>query len=314
VKRHFILIRREFWEHRMLWVTPLAVAAVVLLGVNALPAHLTVTRGGFDLSSDPNVAAEPDLSAAVLSQLWLFGLAAPFYIAAGIVGVSYLLDCLYGERRDRSILFWRSLPVSDTATVLTKLLVGLVLLPLVTYLLASVTSLAVAATAHLHSGGIPSPSWDASAWLHAQGLMLYTLVAAILWYAPYAAYLMLVSAWARRSVYAWAFVPPVVAAVLERALFGTAYVGHLVQRGFRELTGLAFGINHELGTLGGAGFGPPHGGGSGGAGGGGGGGRGWNPVADPSGLLHSPQLWLGLAAAGLMIWAAIQVRRRRDDA
>jgi ABC-2 type transport system permease protein len=308
VKRHLILIRREFWEHRMLWVAPLAVAAVVLLGVSALPAHLTVTRGGFDLSSDPNVAAEPDLSAAVLSQLWLFGLAAPFYIAAGIVGVSYLLDCLYGERRDRSILFWRSLPVSDTATVLTKLLVGLVLLPLVTYLLAALTSLAVAATAHFHGDGTApgSPSWDAAAWLHAQGLMLYTLVAAILWYAPYAAYLMLVSAWARRSVYAWAFVPPVVAAVLERALFGTEYVGHLVQRGFRELTGLAFGINHQLGTLGGSGgFGPPRGGG---------GGRGWNPVADPSGLLHSPQLWLGLAAAGLMIWAAIQVRRRRDDA
>jgi ABC-2 type transport system permease protein len=305
MKTPLILIQRELWEHRLLWIVPLAVAAVMLLGINALPGHISLV-GGFDLSSEPQ-SPPPGarLPQPVAFELAMFGVSAPFYIAAAILAVSYLLDCLYAERRDRSVLFWRSLPVSDTATVLAKLVVGLVLLPLGTYLVAALTSLAVAMTTRLHSGSFALPDaflWNASAWLQVQGVMLYVLVATLLWYAPYAAYLLLVSAWARRSVYAWAFIPPVVAAVLEHALFGTHYVGRVIQRGFHELTTLAFSIDRQLDLSLGEAVRPGHGGG-----------RGWGPVPDPSRLLESPQMWLGLAAAALMIAAAIQVRRRRDD-
>ena len=50
-----------------------------------------------------------------------------------IVGIFYCLDALHGERRDRSILFWKSLPVSDLTTVLSKVFVPLVILPVLTF-------------------------------------------------------------------------------------------------------------------------------------------------------------------------------------
>jgi ABC-2 type transport system ATP-binding protein len=77
-----------------------------------------------------------------LAELVALGWAVPFYLAAAIQASAYLIDCLYAERRDRSILFWRSMPVTDARTVLVKLLVGLVLVPLGAFALAAATSLA----------------------------------------------------------------------------------------------------------------------------------------------------------------------------
>ena len=58
-------------------------------------------------------------------------------LSTTLVAVFYCLDALYGERRDRSILFWRSLPVSDTVAVLTKASIPIVgILPLLTFVIA----------------------------------------------------------------------------------------------------------------------------------------------------------------------------------
>ena len=53
----------------------------------------------------------------------------------------YCLDALYGERRDRSILFWKSLPVSDLTTVLSKASIPIVVLPLLTFAVTVATQL-----------------------------------------------------------------------------------------------------------------------------------------------------------------------------
>jgi ABC-2 type transport system permease protein len=289
-------IRREFWEHRSLWIAPLLVAILLLAGV------ATFSRVQFFFGA-PRTATVPPL------VLMLFGWGIPFYLAAGIVVVVYLLDCLYGERRDRSILFWRSMPVSDTQTVLAKLLVGLVIVPLATFLLAAATSLLASGILALRhhvqvNNGLP-PAWNAFTWLHTQIVMLYGLVALLLWYAPYATYLMLASVWAKRSPYAWAFVPPVLLAIFEYMLFGTNYLGRIVERGFYQLVRLAFSLNLQLAFSFGEmvapppdGRGPPR--------------TGQQPMG-ASGLLESPQLWLGLAAAALMVVLAIRLRRYRDD-
>jgi hypothetical protein len=153
---------------------------------------------------------------------------------------------------------------------------------------------------------------------------LYSVVATVLWYAPYAAYLMLISAWARRSTFAWAVAPPVLAALIERVVFDTNNIGRLVQRGFNELYRLAFRINQQieftLGDVlqpirrGGRQGGGPGGPGGPGGGRGPGGDQAFDARFDPTDLLASPQLWLGLVAAVLMIWAAIALRRRSRDA
>jgi len=296
-----VMVKREFWEHRALWVTPLAIAVVLVLGTAFFGQFRLDIVGG----PPPGTRSEPGQPLA-LFELALLGVSVPFYIAAGILASVYLLDCLYAERRDRSILFWKSLPVSDAATVLVKFIVGLVIVPLGAFTASAVTSVLIAGLLGLrnHAVGIVGvPIWDTVSWLRTQGVMLYGLIAALFWYAPYAAYLMLASAWARRSVYAWAFIPPILLALLERMLFGTNFVGGIVQRGFGEVMHLAFRLNRQIDINVGDVIGPPRGGV----------GRRLVQPLDPSALLSSPQLWLGLAAAALMIWGAVRLRRYRDD-
>src|SRR5579862_2646793 len=111
-------VQRELWEYRSIYLAPLAVAGVTLF------AFLFATIG--------RSMATPDLN----RRLEL--LEAPYTFTSGIimgtvfiVGLFYCLDTLFGERRDRSILFWKSLPVSDLTTVLSKAVIPLVILPLV---------------------------------------------------------------------------------------------------------------------------------------------------------------------------------------
>lgn len=287
-------MRREIWEHRSLWIAPLLVAVLLLVAV--------ATLGRIQLYEGP---ARP-VSLNTPFELMMLGWGLPFYLATIIVVVVYLLDCLYGERRDRSILFWRSMPVSDTQTVLAKLLVGLVIVPLATYLLVAATSVLasgiLALRQHVRVNGQIAPLWDTLTWLRMQLFMLYGLIILLLWYAPYATYLMLASVWARRSPYAWAFVPPVLLAMAENMVFGTNYLGRIVERGYQQVLSLAFNLNLQLAFNVGDAIPLPR-----------------SPpgaaarAAEISNLLASPELWLGLLAAVLMLLLTIRLRRYRDD-
>ena len=309
MKTFRMLIRREFWEHRTLWVTPLLVAALILVGVGAQDEwHALVPR---ELPRSDSAAQLQPYALGVLN------LDALFFVAAALVAVAYLMDCLYAERRDRSILFWRSLPVSDSAVVLAKFTVATVCVPLIFYAAAVVTSLIAGQILRIRGDvaamGLGTPGNDWFEVLRLQALVLYGMAATVLWYAPYAAYLMLVSAWARRSVLAWAVTPPLLAALIERVLFDTTVIGRVVQRGFNELYRLAFRINQEVNvTLGDMLQPMRRGGGGGGRGPGGMPGTGLR--FDPTELLASWQLWLGLAVAVLLLWAAITLRRRSREA
>src|ERR1700730_16397507 len=221
-----VLIRRELWEHRALWITPLIVGGLLVL--TAFPI-----RSGnvmFGAHVDNFARADDRLS---MFTLMIWGQSVPQYLVMVIVLSFYLMDCLYQERKDRSILFWKSLPVSDANTVISKLLVAVVVVPLGVYLTAMVCGVLFQAVwaARTAAGSLPNIAvgWDTVAWLKVQGLMLYGLVVSILWYAPMAAFLLLVSAWARKNVFLWASLPPVIAIFMERAAFGTRYTQHLLE-------------------------------------------------------------------------------------
>jgi ABC-2 type transport system permease protein len=302
MKALYTQIRREFWEHRGLWIVPLAIAAVMLLAA-AVFGHIQFQSGEAPLQYD---GPKPP----PLVELVVLGWALPFYLAAAIQAAAYLIDCLYAERRDRSILFWRSMPVSDERTVLVKLLVGLVLVPVGAFVLAAVTGPLGNAILTLRNHELIINGhvalWNPLAWLRVQGIMLYGLVAALLWYAPFAAYLMLTSIWARRSPYAWAFVPPVLLIILEHMIFGTNYAGRLFAGGFDQLLHLAYRLD-EHGAF-------SVGDGSGGASGSDGGNVHFNlQLLTPLHLLASVRLWLGLVAAAAMVALTIRLRRYRDD-
>src|SRR6187431_731685 len=116
---------REVWENRSIYVAPILVAIVVLFGFLVSTIGLPERRREVLLldSAKARAAIEVPYNMAAIMLI----------LTAFVVGVFYCLDALYGERRDRSILFWKSLPVSDLTTVLSKASIPLVILPLVTF-------------------------------------------------------------------------------------------------------------------------------------------------------------------------------------
>src|SRR6267378_520070 len=117
---------RELWENRSIYVAPLIVAAVQGFALAISTIGLAERRRGVLLLDDPvkqRAAIEAPYDAAAMMMIFV----------VFIVGVFYCLDALHGERRDRSILFWKSLPVSDLTTVFSKAIIPLVVLPLVVF-------------------------------------------------------------------------------------------------------------------------------------------------------------------------------------
>jgi ABC-2 type transport system permease protein len=214
------LVRREFWEHRSLWLAPVVVAALLI--ACALLTHGWARIDATDASEwlDPQVKAN-------LFALAQWGLTIPHYLVMLLLQSFYLLDCLYAERKDRSILFWKSLPVSDGATVFSKLFVGAVVLPLGTFVLALVTDVLFTVVWDLRAliGRAPDLAvWDTVAFLKTQSVMFLGLLISMLWYAPFLGSLLLASAVVRRNVLMWVTVVPLLAVIVERIAFGTRWL------------------------------------------------------------------------------------------
>src|SRR6202795_3787123 len=126
-------VKRELWENRSIYIAPLIVAVVVLFGFLVSTSGLPERRRAVLLFDPAKARAAIEMPYNVAAIMLIF--------TAFIVGVFYCLDALHGERRDRSILFWKSLPVSDLTTVLSKASIPLVVLPLLTFAIIIVMQL-----------------------------------------------------------------------------------------------------------------------------------------------------------------------------
>ncbi len=207
-------VRREIWENRSIYIAPLAVAAITLFGflIATIGRALTVQ----DLAQRRAVLEEPYNFAALLIMGTSF-----------VVAVFYCLDALHGERRDRSILFWKSLPVSDFNVVLSKACIPLIVLPLLTFAITLATQwimLLLSSAVMLASGLSPATLWTRISLLDLSLLLYHLLAVHGLYYAPIYAWLLLVSAWARRAAFVWAALPVFAIGVVEKIAFHTSYV------------------------------------------------------------------------------------------
>jgi ABC-2 type transport system permease protein len=272
-RRMYWSMRRELWENRSIYIAPLAVAALVLVGfLIATIGRAIATR---------NLAQRQ----AVLEEPYTFAMGV-ILLTAFIVSIVYSLDALHGERRDRSILFWKSLPVSDFTTVLSKASVPLVLLPLFSFVVVVATEwvmVMLSTTVLLGSGLSVAKLWtDVSL---SQMMLLYHLVTVhMLWYAPIYAWLLLVSAWARRAPVLWAALPLFAIGIVERMAFHTSRFAALLQ--WRFMGGPEGGA--MTGAVGTSMF-PAH--------------------ITPGTFLSSPGLWIGLAVAAAFLFSAVRLRR-----
>ena len=277
-------VRRELWENKSIYVAPLAAAAVLLFGF----AIRTIT---LPRRLEAVLALETARPRAVVTTPFNV-IAGLVFITAFVVAVFYCLDALHGERRDRSILFWKSLPVSDLTTVVSKLVVPLVVLPLVVFaivLAAHLVILTLSTLVLLGHGPALAALWTHVKFIQMPVAMFYALTAISLWHAPLYGWLLLVSGWARRSPFLWAVLPPIAIAVFERIAFGSAHFGRWL--GYRMVGWFtqAF-VPHVKGA------------------------EPLEPLAamTPLKFLATPGLWAGLLFAALLVFAAVRVRRYRE--
>ncbi len=275
-------VRREIWENRSIYIAPLAVTALVLLGT-------LISLGGLPrkMRSIPDDPAR--LHAMVVKPFTMAP--APIMLATLFVGFFYSLEALYGERRDRSILFWKSLPVSDRTAVLSKAAVPLVVLPSIAFALSVSTfvALLLLGTAVLAASGMsPGTLWAEVQVIEEPLVMLYGLIVHSLWFAPIYGWLLLVSVWARRTPLLWAVLPPFAIAVAERIALGSSHFASLLRH---RVTG-AMQSAFTAGPGGGA-LDQLH-------------------QLTPLRFLSTPGPWLGLAFAAAFLWAAVRLRRERE--
>ena len=330
--RFALLLRREYWEHRggIFWAPVIAGAISLLLtavffviaavGIRNADSDATVNLDDGTTMSinglDLGVLAE-QLSAEDKAQLasgidmtMLMASAWP-YIVMVFVMFFYCLGALYDERKDRSVLFWKSLPVSDGLTVASKVVFALVVGPLIAVALALALMLAtgvVASVFLLANGGDPVALY----WSHLDlprivGMSLAWLPLYLLWSLPTVGWLLLCSAWARSKPFLWALLLPLGAGLLlgwfemmtkvqvsewfwenivPRLLLGTWPGSHLFtahENGYGIMANEPNDISEIINRV-----------------------MSWE-------LLASPALWIGVAAGIAMIFAAIRLRRWRDE-
>jgi ABC-2 type transport system permease protein len=276
-------VRRELWENRSTYVAPLAAAAVVLLGFGihsfTLPRRMRALSA-LDPAQQSVGVIMPFSMAAILVMFTTF-----------LVAVFYCLDALHSERRDRSILFWKSLPVSDLTTVLSKAAIPLVALPVQACVIVLATQLIMLgwSTVVLVVSGVGAATlWRELPIVQMSLIQPYGLAVHALWHAPLYGWLLLISAWARRSTFLWALLPPLAIGVFERLAFGTSHFGSLMRYRVMGAVMEAFAVGPKHGLITRL------------------------TQLEPLRFLSSPGLWSGLVVAAALIALTVRLRRNRE--
>jgi ABC-2 type transport system permease protein len=248
-----MLTRREFWEHRNTFVVlPALIVAVLftvmLLGIAYTPPSVNFSVQGnipsyanqqqyeyqSDLTGTWATILVTELQAAdseTRSQYLSVGLRTIEGILSTIlylVTLSFLLNCLLTDRRDRSILFWKSMPVSDQATVLMKLFTAVIAVPLVYF--AGILTLQVSwlILLTLSATGTDLSAWE-TVWMPAQLLShwldyLALLLINTLWCLPLWGWLLVISAYAKSVQLIWALGGPIAVVFAERLVSDQGHI------------------------------------------------------------------------------------------
>ncbi|MGW8369123.1 MAG: hypothetical protein ACWGPN_10645 [Gammaproteobacteria bacterium] len=297
------LIRREIWEHRSIYVTPIAIAVVVSLV--SLAGMVTVSA--FDkevnvaLFGAANIAGDAERQAAL--TVFFLGTSWVFLFALAILTTFYSLDSLYAERKDKSILFWRSLPITDAETVISKLLTAVFVLPLFTVAAIIVTHLVnlVITTGWVivKGGNAAHLVWGSVSLFDNWVAALVVTVASAIWMSPFIGWFLFVSAFTKRSPLLMAFMPLILVPIIEWIFFRSKmFASAVFGRGemiplFHEMDIERFfdedrmQVNEEVVSL--------------------------LAHIDIGKFLVSPSVWLGVVVCGILATAAIYVRRYRDE-
>jgi ABC-2 type transport system permease protein len=306
INQQLALLRREIWEHRSIWVTPAAVASVVTFIAIAMVIMTSAIGEAFNPDFEKIIdATVPDtIRRAALAGI-LIGNTTVFLIAMWFLTVFYCLDALYAERKDKSILFWRSMPITDAETVVSKLLTVFFAIPLATMaavIVSHLLNLIIMSVWLATAGANPFRFiWGVVPLFDTWAAVFTVLLAVPIWVAPLLGWFLFISAWAKRGPFLRAILPIAILPILEYIIFkswnlGLAIVTRLridtmpifdfsFNRGFDE-DYLHSMLSENISLV---------------------------SMLDYGSFASSIEVWAGLLVCGLFAIAAIYMRRYRDD-
>jgi ABC-2 type transport system permease protein len=296
MSRFRTLLKREWLEHRtsFLWFQLAALAAFVLVSVLVLTisdgaqVEIQMQSEGMNASNGFFISQWSDEDWQERAALFRSTTAAPFYLIYVVAALFMLLGSLYDERKDRTVLFWKSLPVTDLETVLSKLVLALWIAPLVVVastLLAQLFGLIILSVfVWSRELGDAWQLWSHSGLALGGFQLLLGFFVQSLWVLPLASYLLLVSVSVPRMTLLWAVALPVLPVLLESVLLETRVLAtgiskHMEPAALPVLTGDDERIMPVVSTVG-----------------------------DQLALLVNPDLWIGVLIGAALLYAAARVR------
>ncbi len=322
-----LLLRREFWENRggFFWAPIIAGIISLVFGLLASITGVIAMRKAINSGHSPwdmiefSGKNDFDDKRAVESVIgfmgdmnFMSGIALAFLVMVFVV-FFYALGSLYDERKDRSVLFWKSLPVSDTQTVLSKAAWALVLAPALSAAIGLAIGLCmwIISNVSMMIGGIPGASAGFTE-AHPFRILANVLMALpiyTLWALPTVGWLMLCSAWARTKPFVWAVLLPILIACVISwmdTLPGIEIRHDIVWYilGFRGLLSIIPGtwyLNEDVNASHTVEINGP---------------EDLKQMVDFSSswsALATVDLWVGVALGAAMIYGAIRLRRWRDE-
>jgi ABC-2 type transport system permease protein len=310
-----MLVQREVWEHKvpLLWTPAIISVLFIVLSVFAYFAasnHFDDLQNNAQtlqfhdgrVSADQLVAelksSKNDERQKVLLVWWTF-CKAPFDLLLLFLVPFYCIASLFDERKDRSIYFWRSLPVSDTESLLAKLfttillypaamLVATVALQIVTLLLASLGAIKV---------GLPAWPliWESNGYIAYVVGAYFDYVLMMLWSLPFIGLLMVLASATRRP-FVWAVIPWPLLILVEKWFFDShqlaSWLGQRIQGTFAILySGVGEKLEHNAIRLG----------------------ADADAFSDLTRLLSHGQFWFGIVLGVVLLVASVHLRRRIQD-
>ena len=303
IGHYLALIRRELWEHRSIWLTPIVIAGVVTLGTLTALMFAGEFAHELDLAifGAQNIAGDMERKAVLtgffVGSSWLF------LLGLGVLTIFYTLDSLYAERKDKSILFWRSLPVTDAETVISKLLTAVVLIPafaIVAIIGTHIVNLIVTSIwVSMKGGDAGLLIWGSVPLLDNWLATALTVFGMAIWMSPFLGWFLFVSAYTKRSPLLMAFLPLVLIPMIEGIFFRSANFAEAVWgRGAKIplFSGIDIEtffdegharVSEEMVSL--------------------------LAHLDLGKFVTSIDTWIGIIVCGLLTTAAIYVRRFRDE-
>ncbi|MGD8830987.1 MAG: hypothetical protein PVF57_10320 [Pseudomonadales bacterium] len=294
------LLKREWLEAKapFLWLPLATLAAIVGLGLLALlvsgtgELHITIRSNG-DLPNWLFMNQWSDPEWAVRMEDFRNLVTAPFYVIYVIAALFVLLGSLYDERRDRSILFWKSLPVSDLATVGSKLTLAVWIAPLIFTVCAVAAQLLLLGVFSIYLAGSDLGSirdlWSHAGLLRGASLLIIGFLIQGLWVLPIAGYLLLVSVSVSRLALLWAVAIPILPAIIESLVFRTRILAtgiakHTEPAALPNFTGDNERIMPDV-----------HG------------------IGDQLALLVNVDLWIGVLIGAALVYAAARLRGLKNE-